>query len=74
VGQNGFVVGVDHMLNVDSIRRDVSSHSLVTLGMWRVLSQAFGANQNGESKDEPADKTLHVFLLEDEGCKGHIWM
>jgi hypothetical protein len=54
VSQNSFVVGVNHVLNVDSIRRGAGGKSRI------VLSEARGATEEGENKYDAADGRLHV--------------
>jgi hypothetical protein len=69
VSQNGFVIGVYHMLNVGSIRRGAGRGVLIALGRQWTLSEARGADENRESNDWGADETLHV--LSPRNCPGN---
>jgi hypothetical protein len=52
VRDNGCVVGVDYMLNIDSIRSSAGLDTLMVLSRQWALSKARGAAQNHESKEE----------------------
>lgn len=72
--QNGFVVGVDHVLNVDSIGRNACGNRLVALSRVWALSEVAGPLTIVRAKRRLMMKFFMCYLLEEDGCNGHIWM
>ncbi len=73
MANNGCMVGVDHMLNIDSIRSEAGRDRLAALSRVYALSEARGTNQNRKSEKVRTDAVRGV-SPKDDGCKAHIRM